>query len=96
MTNEKVLFCEYCYACYKDNHKCDFCCQIYFSESVDGDVDGKLWIDCDRCEKWNHPECEIKYGSDPQFKAAAMTAIKESSDGKDQIIDCDVKESTGA
>jgi len=54
-----VSFCEYCYQCYKANEKCDYCDQVYFSTAFDGEVDGKMWMDCDDCAKWNHPDCEI-------------------------------------
>ena len=27
-------------------------------------------MSCDKCEKWNHPDCEIKYGKDPEYRAA--------------------------
>ena len=70
-SDEKVSFCELCYECFKANEKCDYCQQVYFSTKDDGAVDGKMWMCCDRCEKWNHPDCEIKYGKDPKYIEAA-------------------------
>ena len=30
-----------------------------------------MWISCDKCEKWNHPDCEIEYGKDEVYREAA-------------------------
>ena len=54
-----VTFCEYCHKCFKENKKCDYCFQVYFSAADDAQMDGKEWIGCDGCETWNHTDCEI-------------------------------------
>jgi len=33
--------------------------------------DGKLWIGCNKCDKWNHASCEIAYGQDEDMKRVA-------------------------
>lgn len=33
--NESVNFCCYCHECFKQNDKCDFCYQVYFSDAQD-------------------------------------------------------------
>jgi len=35
-------------------------------------MDGKLWIECDGCRKWNHTDCEINKGTDKNMKDVAM------------------------
>ena len=74
LTKQVVSFCEHCYKSVQDNEKCDFCYQVYLNLADDGEVDGKLWMSCDNeeCLKWNHPDCEIEYGQDPEFAAAAQ------------------------
>lgn len=69
---ERVTFCEFCFDCYKQNQKCDYCAQVYFSVDKDSEVDGKDWISCDRCQKWNHPDCEIAHGKQEKYRAAAQ------------------------
>ena len=73
-SSERVTFCEYCYECYRDNQKCDYCGQVYFSVADDSEVDGKDWISCDDCSKWNHPDCEILLGKDKRFVEAARSS----------------------
>lgn len=57
--NTKVVFCEYCIEAYKRNQKCDYCQQVYFDSADDADMDGKKWIECSRCKKWSHTDCEV-------------------------------------
>ena len=71
-----VSFCEYCFDCYKRNEMCDYCNQVYLNSADDGEVDGQMWMSCDRCDKWNHPTCEAEYGTDPAYQAAAVESIK--------------------
>ena len=59
---------------------CDYCNQVYLNSADDGEVDGKLWMSCDRCEKWNHPDCEAEYGKDPYYKAAAIESRRQQQD----------------
>ena len=70
--DEWVSLCELCYQCYAANEKCDYCLQVYFTTADDGEVDGKTWVACNSCDKWNHPDCEIEYGTDPVYREAAM------------------------
>lgn len=62
--DETVTLCCYCYDCFKKNEKCDYCFQVYFSGDQNAEVDGEVWISCDKCLKWNHPKCEELYGAD--------------------------------
>lgn len=50
-----------CAEAYKGNQFCVFCKQIYLENGVNADADGKAWIECDKCKKWGHMECEEKY-----------------------------------
>ena len=75
-----MSFCQYCFDCYKANEKCDYCSQVYFSKRDDGEVDGQMWMCCDLCEKWNHPDCEIEYGTDEVYKAAAILLKSEANE----------------
>jgi len=79
-TGENVVFCDLCYECFKANEKCDYCCQVYLNSADDGEVDGQLWMSCDKCEKWNHPDCEIKYGKDPEYRAAAEESKRQQDE----------------
>ena len=76
-TQEVVDFCEFCYKSFEANDKCDYCYQVYLNSADDGEVDGQLWMCCDKCEKWNHPDCEIKYGKDPEYRAAAAESKRQ-------------------
>ena len=85
-TGELVSFCELCYECYRANEKCDYCNQVYLNSADDGEVDGKLWMSCDKCEKWNHPDCEIKFGKDAEYQSAAV----ESKRQQDEEVQADL------
>ena len=34
-------------------------------------MDGKHWIGCDGCQKWNHTDCEITHGTNKEYREAA-------------------------
>jgi phage FluMu protein Com len=57
---------------YSKNMKCDYCYQIYYDASEDAQMDGKLWIECTGCKKWNHTDCEITTGSDKSMRQVAL------------------------
>lgn len=57
---------------FNKNMKCDYCYQVYYDASEDAQMDGKLWIECDGCQKWNHTDCEITLGTEKQFKEVAL------------------------
>ena len=46
--------CIICSDAYKNNQYCDYCKQVYFLEAADG----REWVECDKCLKWNHIDCE--------------------------------------
>ena len=46
-----------------------------------------MWVDCELCQKWNHPQCEVKYGTDAANKAAAIQIIKEEEEENQMLID---------
>lgn len=50
--------CQLCTEAYKKNQYCDFCKQIYFDGNSEI-TDGKEWVQCEQCFKWNHPDCEV-------------------------------------
>ena len=58
-------------------------------------MDGKTWMMCDGCEKWNHPHCELKYGNDPEQKEAAQKLLlieaEEEKEDQDRVVADDAK-----
>ena len=54
-----LSLCQYCHDLYIANQKCDYCFQVYFSGEDDAEMDGKSWILCSKCDKWNYTDCEI-------------------------------------
>ncbi len=57
-----MWLCGQCSRAYNNNQYCDFCIQIYLDSGDYADTDGKEWIECESCKKWEHIECEIKEG----------------------------------
>jgi len=43
------------------------------------------------CKKWNHPDCEIEFGTDPEYKEAAIEIKRQEELENEQIM----KESGG-
>lgn len=56
--------CERCVQLYNNDRYCDFCEQIY----EDGTDDGKNWVECSLCGRWNHPECQAAQGNEKLIK----------------------------
>lgn len=56
-----------CQDAYNKNQFCDFCKQIYYDGNSEV-TDGKEWVVCDQCEKWNHVDCVIHESTDPKIK----------------------------
>ena len=50
-------------------------------------LDGKLWIGCVKCDKWNHASCEIELGEDEEMKALAIDEEKLEEDRKNREPD---------
>lgn len=71
-SGQRVTLCESCFIMFNKNMKCDYCYQVYYDASEDAQMDGKLWIECDGCQKWNHTDCEITLGTEKQFKEVAL------------------------
>lgn len=69
-----------------DNMKCDYCFQIYFDAAVDAAMDGKDWIECSDCQKWNHTECEIAQGKDKQMRDVAVDQMNQQENEVDESI----------
>ena len=40
-------------------------------------MDGKHWIGCDGCSKWNHTDCEIARGTNKEYREAAEVAQRQ-------------------
>ena len=54
-------------------------------------MDGKLWIECDGCQKWNHTDCEIALGTDQGLKEVALDLNNQTAQqavNTDNQIDC--------
>ena len=47
---------------------CDYCFQVYYDDDV---LDGKHWIGCSGCQKWNHTECEVNEGENKELRDLA-------------------------
>ena len=43
----------------------------------DAEMDGKPWIQCDRCFKWNHTDCEIQLGEEKHFCLVAEDSKRQ-------------------
>ena len=43
----------------------------------DAEMDGKPWIQCDACYKWNHTDCEISLGADPHYRTVAEDSKRQ-------------------
>ena len=55
---EFFWLCKVCSEAYKHNQYCDYCRQIYVDNGESADTDGKNWIECEKCQKWVHTDCE--------------------------------------
>jgi hypothetical protein len=84
----KYVFCEHCFIKFNANMKCDYCYQVYYDAAEDAQMDGKDWIECTGCEKWNHTDCEIKLGTDKGMREVALEqneqAARKDADGEAQ------------
>lgn len=40
-------------------------------------MDGKLWIECTDCKKWNHTDCELLQGTDKEMREVALDLNKQ-------------------
>ena len=68
---QQVQICDLCRQNFNENKYCDFCYQIYQSSNDDAEMDGRVWVQCEECEKWNHNDHE-KHEED----AAAYYCLK--------------------
>lgn len=68
----EVYLCKKCSIAFSQNQYCEFCKQVYLDKSHQGAiVDGKNWIQCENCRRWNHTDCEKNNGN---------SKIEENSD----------------
>ena len=59
VVGQTYYLCGTCNDSYNKNQFCDFCKQVYFDP--DSKItDGKEWVGCDLCNKWNHIDCQVK------------------------------------
>ena len=69
--NKYSWLCDVCSFAYNIKQFCDYCKQIYSDESeYQGANDGKQWVQCDGCNKWNHTDCEIERNNNLALKQA--------------------------
>lgn len=38
------------------------------------------------CKKWNHPDCEIEFGTDPEYKEAAIEIKRQEELENEQMM----------
>jgi len=82
--NTFIWLCKVCSDAFKNNQFCDFCKQVYF-QGDSNITDGKEWVQCDKCTKWNHNECEISANPDSE-------KLLEREDYKYFCVTCAKKE----
>lgn len=51
MTDER-WYCLKCIKAHQESLYCLYCCQIYFIEEEGLEDEGKIWICCDKCDRW--------------------------------------------
>ncbi|CDW88518.1 UNKNOWN [Stylonychia lemnae] len=61
-SNQFMWLCELCSLAYKNNQFCTYCIQIYLDSGDYAETDGKEWVQCESCSKWEHTECEVASG----------------------------------
>lgn len=71
------------------NMKCDYCFQIYYDAAADAAMDGKDWIECTSCQKWNHTDCEIVNGKDKKMKQVAVDIKNQENQRCSEEIACE-------
>lgn len=57
-----MWLCELCSSAYKNEQYCFYCIQIYLDSGDYAETDGKEWVQCEQCNKWEHTECEVLNG----------------------------------
>lgn len=57
-----MWLCQICSQAYKNNQYCHYCIQIYYDSADYAETDGKEWVQCENCSKWEHTECEVVNG----------------------------------
>jgi len=55
-----------------------------------------MWISCDRCQKWNHPDCEIECGEEQDYREAARELKRLTLEEEAALLAAEIKQSVGA
>ena len=66
--NKYSWLCDVCSHAFKNKQFCDYCKQIYFDENEYLANDGKDWVECESCNKWNHIDCEVERSGNPELR----------------------------
>ncbi|CAK87266.1 unnamed protein product (macronuclear) [Paramecium tetraurelia] len=70
-----VLLCNRCLSNFHSNNYCEFCIQIY-DPNLGYEMDDKQWIMCEKCNRWNHVECEQSQGKQNLIKITHHTKYR--------------------
>eukprot|EP00347_Sterkiella_histriomuscorum_P018818 403344053 len=57
-----MWLCDLCSQAFKNNQYCTACYQIYLDSGDYAETDGKEWVQCENCNKWEHTDCEVING----------------------------------
>ncbi|CAD8185343.1 unnamed protein product [Paramecium pentaurelia] len=70
-----LLLCNSCLYNYNSNNYCEYCIQIY-DPNIGYEMDDKQWIMCEKCNRWNHVECEQTQGKQNLIKITYNTKYR--------------------
>ncbi|CAK88632.1 unnamed protein product (macronuclear) [Paramecium tetraurelia] len=72
INGQTTLLCNRCSINFTSNNYCEYCIQIY-DPNLGYEMDDKQWIMCEKCNRWNHVECEQSLGKQNLTKITYQT-----------------------
>ncbi|CAD8115504.1 unnamed protein product [Paramecium primaurelia] len=72
INGQTILLCNRCINNFNSNNYCEYCIQIY-DPTLGYEMDDKQWIMCEKCNRWNHVECEQSQGKQNLIKITYQT-----------------------
>ncbi|CAD8100444.1 unnamed protein product [Paramecium sonneborni] len=70
--DKTILLCNRCLNNFHSNNYCEYCIQIY-DPTLGYEMDDKQWIMCEKCNRWNHVDCEQTLGQQNLTKITHQT-----------------------